>query len=259
MEKSNTYIFIYSVAMVVIIATLLSVAAFSLKPAQQANVKIEKMQNILNAAKIESEPSDAVAKFNEHVTGFFFVKNGSAEVVSPADAGMTDTFNVKAGGDFLPIYEIENDGVGSFVVPLSGNGLWGPIRGFISIAKADCNTVLGTVFDHDSETAGLGAEIVKEKFRSQFEGKHIFKDAEFTSVKVVKGGATNDYNEVDAISGSTKTCDGVTAMLFDCLNGYAAYFQSVAGGSAAPVETVADSVQVEAAVADTVKNVQSLN
>ena len=79
--------------MVVIIATLLSVAAFSLKPAQQANVKIEKMQNILNAAKIESESSDAVAKFNEHVTGFFFVKNGSAEVVSPADAGMTDTFN----------------------------------------------------------------------------------------------------------------------------------------------------------------------
>ena len=48
MEKSNTYIFIYSVVMVVIIATLLSVAAFSLKPAQQANVKIEKMQNILN-------------------------------------------------------------------------------------------------------------------------------------------------------------------------------------------------------------------
>ena len=75
----------------------------------------------------------------------------------------------------------------------------------------------------------------------------------------MKGGATNDYNEVDAISGSTKTCDGVTAMLFDCLNGYAAYFQSVAGGSAAPVETVADSVQVEAAAADTVKNVQSLN
>lgn len=256
MEKSNTYIFIYSVVMVVIIATLLSVTAFSLKPAQQANVKIEKMQNILNAAKIESESSDAVTKFNEHVKGFFFVRKGSADVVSSAEAGMTDTFNVKAGGELLPVYEIENDGVGSFVVPLSGNGLWGPIRGFISIAKSDCNTVLGTVFDHDSETAGLGAEIVKDKFRSQFEGKHIFKDGQFTSVTVVKGGATNDYNEVDAISGSTKTCDGVTSMLYSCLEGYSAYFQTVC--SAKPVETTADTVQVET-VADSVKNVQSLN
>ena len=56
MEKSNTYIFIYSVAMVVIIATLLSVAAFSLKPAQQANVKIEKMQNIFSVHRSEKTP-----------------------------------------------------------------------------------------------------------------------------------------------------------------------------------------------------------
>lgn len=258
MEKSNTYIFIYSVVLVVLIATLLSVAAFSLKPAQQANIKIEKMQNILSAAKIQSEPSDAVAKFQEHVKGFYFVKKGTAETATPEEAGQTDTFNVQTGGDFLPVYEIEDNGAESFVIPLNGNGLWGPIWGYISVSKSDCNTVLGTVFDHASETAGLGAEIVKEKFRSRYEGKHIFKDGEFTSVKAMKGGATNDYNEIDAISGSTKTCEGVNNMLFDCLGGYAAYFQSIAGVAAVPVveESVADSTQ--APVADTL-NVQSLN
>ena len=53
MEKSNSYIFIYSVVLVIIIATLLSVASYSLKPAQQANIKIEKMQSILAVAQIE--------------------------------------------------------------------------------------------------------------------------------------------------------------------------------------------------------------
>ena len=67
-------------------------------------------------------------------------------------------------------------------------------------------------------------------------------------------GEIPDYNEVDAISGSTKTCDGVTAMLSDCLGGYTAYFQSVAGG-AAPVAVSEEP----APVADSTNNVQPLN
>ena len=254
MEKSNSYIFIYSVAIVVIIATLLSVAAYSLKDAQQANIRIEKMQNILSAVKINTEASEAEEQFNSHLKDFFFVKNGTTEVVSAESISQTDMFNLKNDGENLPVYEIESDGESFYVIPLNGNGLWGKIWGFISISKSDCNTVQGTVFDHESETAGLGAEIVKEKFRSQFEGKHIFKDGEFTSVKIVKGGATNDYNEVDAISGSTKTCDGVTAMLSDCLGGYTAYFQSVAGGAAPVVVS-----EEPAPVADSTNNVQPLN
>ncbi len=255
MEKSNSYIFVYSLVLVVLIAALLSVAAFSLKPAQQANIKIEKMQNILNAVKIETETSEAETVFNEKLKDFFFVKKGTAEVATAESIKQTDMFNLQNDGENLPVYEVEGENDTYFVIPLNGAGLWGPIWGYISIAKSDCSTILGTVFDHASETAGLGAEIVKPKFRDRFEGKHIFKDGEFTSVKVMKGGATNDYNEIDAISGSTKTCDGVTNMLNDCLSGYATYFLSVAGGVVVQ-EPVADSVATP--VADTL-NVESLN
>ncbi|MCQ2959623.1 MAG: FMN-binding protein [Bacteroidales bacterium] len=243
MEKSNSYIFIYSVVMVVIIATLLSVAAFSLKPAQQANMKIEKMQNILSAVDIQAEASEAEKLFGDNMTEFFFVKAGSSEKV----AGNIDEYisngTVEEGN--LPVIDINN----CYVIPLKGNGLWGKIWGYISVSKTDGSTVVGTVFDHESETAGLGAEIVKPKFRDTFKGKQVFVNNEFTSVKVVKGGASAE-NEVDAISGSTKTCDGVTAMLFDCLQGYATFLQS----SNAPAATVE-----EAPAADTVSNVQSLN
>ena len=41
---------------------------------------------------------------------------------------------------------------------MRGKGLWGPIWGFIAL-KDDMNTISGAVFDHKSETPGLGAEI----------------------------------------------------------------------------------------------------
>ncbi len=228
--------------MVVVIATLLSVTAFSLKPFQQANMKVEKMQNILSAAAIEDvQASEAEKVFGDNLTEFFFVKNGSSEKVSGDIEDYISNGTVKDG--CLPVIDINN----CYVIPLKGNGLWGKIWGYISVSKADGSTVVGTVFDHESETAGLGAEIIKPKFRDTFKGKQIFVNNEFTSVKVVKGGAKAN-NEVDAISGSTKTCDGVTAMLFDCLNGYASFLQSQVS---APVET--------APVADTTTNVQSLN
>lgn len=245
MEKSNTYIFVYSVVLVVIIATLLSVVAYSLKPAQQANVKIEKMQNILSAVGNNAEASEAEALYKQNRKSFFFVKKGTAEVVSAESINQADEFNLVNDGENLPIYEVENNDTAYYVIPLNGAGLWGPIWGYISVVKSDCNTIKGTVFDHASETAGLGAEIVKPKFRNQFEGKHIFKDGEFTSIKVVKGGATNDYNEVDAISGSTKTCDGVTKMLADCLSGYTAYFKSVVSGAASAETHATDSTNVQ--------------
>lgn len=227
MEKSNSYIFIYSVVMVIVIATLLSVAAYSLKPAQQANIKIEKMQNILAAAQIQAETTEAVELFNSHVKEFFYIKKGTAQKLTPAEAGLPDTFNLNLGTENVPMFEVENNGESFFVVPLEGNGLWGAIWGYVSISKSDCNTVKGSVFDHASETAGLGAEITKPKFRDQFIGKQIFEGDEFTSVKVAKGSANGSIHGVDGISGSTKTCNGVTDMISNCLSGYTTYFQSL--------------------------------
>jgi Na+-transporting NADH:ubiquinone oxidoreductase subunit C len=123
-------------------------------------------------------------------------------------------------GEF-PIFKAAN---GSVVIPVYGAGLWGPIWGYIAL-EANMNTVKGIVMDHSGETPGLGAEITTDKVQSSFVGKTIFEGTEFVSVSMKKGGATNNH-EVDAISGGTKTCDGVNAMLRTCVEGYLPYINA---------------------------------
>ena len=54
MQHSNKYIFIYSIIMVVVIAVSLTIVAVKLKPAQEDNIRIEKMQNILSSVNIST-------------------------------------------------------------------------------------------------------------------------------------------------------------------------------------------------------------
>ena len=108
---------------------------------------------------------------------------------------------------------------GRVVVPVTGMGLWGPIWGYVALEK-DMNTVAGVIMAHKGETPGLGAEISTAKYQANFVGKMIFEGDKFVSVTLRKGGAKDPAHEVDAISGGTKTSDGVTAMLYNSLANY---------------------------------------
>lgn len=120
------------------------------------------------------------------------------------------------------------DGKKFYIVSVRGNGLWDEIWGNIAISE-DLTTIGGASFDHQGETPGLGAEIKDNAgFRKMFEGKKLFsEDGEYTSVLVRKGGAKNDRNEVDGISGATITADGVTDMLYKGINYYRPYFDKI--------------------------------
>jgi Na+-transporting NADH:ubiquinone oxidoreductase subunit C len=127
----------------------------------------------------------------------------------------------------LPVFICEKEGNTYYIVPLRGKGLWGPIWGYISFEN-DLNTVYGAVFDHKSETPGLGAEIKESWFQENFRGKKIFKDGEFESIEVAKGGADDtDQYAVDAISGGTITSKGLESMIHDCLKSYSTYFETL--------------------------------
>jgi Na+-transporting NADH:ubiquinone oxidoreductase subunit C len=99
-------------------------------------------------------------------------------------------------------------------------------------------TVKGIVMDHSGETPGLGAEITTDKVQKAFVGKTIFEGAEFVSVAMRKGGATNNH-EVDAISGGTKTCEGVNEMLKTGLAGYLPYLNANMSNNSEAAEEVA--------------------
>ena len=212
--NSNAYIIIYSVVMVVIVAVLLSVTSLSLQERQGENILNEKKQQIVKALGENPETASYADVVAEAV---MLDKNGN-KIEGKND---TDIFN--ALGDLTasfeageyPIFKAAN---GSVVLPVYGAGLWGPIWGYIAL-EPDMNTVKGIVMDHSGETPGLGAEITTDKVQSSFVGKTIFEGNDFVSVSMRKGGATNNH-EVDAISGGTKTCDGVNAMIKTGLEGY---------------------------------------
>lgn len=225
---SNTYIYIFSIVMVVAVALLLSLAALQLKPFQDKNIEIEKKQNILASIRINSTVKDAVDLYAKYITESFVVNN-KGEKLEGEDAFKIDMkaeVGKPASERKLPIFvgTLDNGGK-AYVLPLRGKGLWGPIWGYISL-EPDLNTIYGALYDHQGETPGLGAEIMMDWFEDPFRGKTIFKDStEFVSVKVLKGGAPDDDpHAVDAISGGTITSKGLEAMLDSCLVQYKTYF-----------------------------------
>ena len=133
------------------------------------------------------------------------------------------------------------------VIPLIGKGLWDDIWGYIALEK-DLNTVSGIVIAHKSETPGLGAEIATQAHQALYKGKKLFENGQFVSIALRKGGAKDPVHEVDAITGGTKTSDGVTAMLHDNLSEYVPFIEKTLATAAAPIaaaEEVSNDQNVE--------------
>ena len=247
-KESQSFTFIFSIVMVVIVATVLSLAALGLKEPQQENQKQEKMQNILASIQVMVERSEATAEFGNYVKTRL-VLNHKGEVISTIEGPIksladgkeafdSDAFNIEIKKQYrdqskadedktYPLYVCEIDGEINYVVPLVGSGLWGPIWGFLAFDK-DLNTIVGATFDHKTETPGLGAEINQGWFQDPFIGDKIFdENGEFVSIKVLKGGAdADDLHGVDAITGGTITSVGVSKMLENTLKVYVPYFKN---------------------------------
>ncbi len=197
--NSNAYTIIYATIIVVIVAVMLALVSQVLSPRQEANRLLDQQKQILVALNQNYDNIDPAALYLSLVN---------------------DTIDVNGA----PVFVANIEGNTKYVLKLHGAGLWGGIGGYLAL-DADKNTIYGINFNHESETPGLGAEIVTEKFRSQFPGKHIRNAAgEVVSVAVLKAGKVADGQEqVDALSGATITCDGVTTMIATNLAEYAEF------------------------------------
>ncbi len=237
----DRYIFFYITVLTVIVAILLSAAALVLQPYQQANINNEKMMNMLQAADVNIEEGANVQElFDKDCVKMMLVDaNGEVKETCTSDFTNFEAFSMNLkdqlykrdnGQDYvLPIIVINNGKEDVNVIQLQGAGLWGPIWGYIGMSS-DFQNVVGVVFDHKSETPGLGAEITTPRFRDQFKGKTIFSGGEFVSIDVVKGGVVNmaadlQKHSVDAISGGTITSQGVNKMIENVLGSYLPYIE----------------------------------
>ncbi len=212
--------------MVIIVATLLSLAATLLQPLQERNLEIEKKKSMLESIKIPVDKKNAEELYSKYIKDSF-VLNSKGEIIPDVDAFTVNLKNEQkktAEDQYLPVFNASpDDGEKVIILPVEGKGLWGPIYGYVSL-KSDFNTIYGVTFDHKSETPGLGAEINTTSFESMFSDKRLFEGEEFVSVDVIKGGTDPDNpHGVDAISGGTITSKGLEKMLSDCLVKYNDY------------------------------------
>lgn len=229
-KQGNVYTIIYIIVLVVVVGTALAFTSISLRDRQQANADADKMRQILASVLINPEPSEVIGTYRGIVKETLLV-NDRGECVGDDAFGVNvaEQSKLPAGERLLPVYVCTlADGAVKYVLPVYGAGLWGPIWGYVSV-DADGSTVYGAYFAHQGETPGLGAEIEKPAFSSQFQGKKLFKNDVFLPVAVVKAGQkpAGDEDYVDGISGGTITSKGVGAMIDNCLSPYAAFLSTL--------------------------------
>ncbi len=91
-----------------------------------------------------------------------------------------------------------------FCLNASSPGYGGDIEMMVGVDGKNQFRLSGIEILSNSETAGLGANCVKDEFKSQFAGLQV-------PVTVVKGGGANGENEINAITGATITSRAVAA------------------------------------------------
>jgi Na+-transporting NADH:ubiquinone oxidoreductase subunit C len=104
--------------------------------------------------------------------------------------------------DGREVYKVtREDGSLSYVMPILGSGLWGPIEVMVGFTEGFAElTGIGVL--SQNETPGLGARIEEDWYQSQFTGKQ----GPFT---MVEEGTADQPKEIDAITGATRTSEAM--------------------------------------------------
>ncbi len=262
-RNSNVYTVIYAALLCALVAVLLTVAAVGLAPQQKANSDNEKKQQILSSISSVLGKEVTFENAAQIWDELDMDNNMSVVNVKGDEVAGVNAFDIVAKQQFkagvvkddanLPLFIANVNGKPYYIMCLYGAGLWDAVWGYISV-ESDGSTIAGASFDHASETAGLGAKIKDDpSFAAAFVGKHVFQNGQFAPVQVLKQGKTaaNGADQVDAITGATKTSDCVSLIITNSLTGYKAALEKIGTLSNMVQDCVADST-----ACDSIQNVE---
>lgn len=245
MQRSNSYIIIFTVALTVICAGLLAGVAEALKPEHKKQIELDTKSKILGAVMPVPEKDKVMEVYGKRIQGI--VVNAQGEEVQGVEAEKVNTLaeykKKKVSDKLFPVFKfMSEDGSGkveAYILPMYGNGLWDLVSGFMAV-EGDLSTVKGAVFDHVGETPGLGARITDNEgntgdptaFQERFKGRSIVDaSGNYGGLTILKGEKNkipeSDKQSVDGLSGASMTTGGVNKMLTDYIGHYANYFKKI--------------------------------
>jgi Na+-transporting NADH:ubiquinone oxidoreductase subunit C len=240
-----------AVLLCLVCSVLVSTAAVSLKPIQQANKKNDIRQNILAVTGMSSQSGTVEELFSQFEVKLVDIESGdyaNTDIdptsydqrkasgdpsMSIALDGSQDIASIKRRANLVPVYLLKDDDkISQVVLPVHGYGLWSTLYGFMSL-EGDFNTIKGLRFYSHAETPGLGGEVDNPKWRAQWEGKKAYDEDGNLQIRVVRGhvspnSADAEY-KVDGLSGATLTSNGVTNLVQFWLgeNGFGPYLKNM--------------------------------
>lgn len=237
-RDSNGYTFGFAIVLVVVVGTILALLAMGLKPMQDRNAEVKQKLDILSAMmdveKLEIDRSNAEKEFDKYVNledAFVLDMNGAVKdgvVAFEVDIKKERRDKTLSDADKnYPLFLGKMDGKTVYIIPIVGNGLWGPIWGNICVDE-DMKTIKGASFGHKGETPGLGAEITQSFFVNRWLDESISdENGEPTKFEIVKNNSGSEPKKVDGITGGTITSVGVQEMVNRCLKPYVSYFNNL--------------------------------
>ncbi len=223
-----------ALSLCVVCSVIVSTAAVTLKPLQEANRVLEKKRNILMAAGLYREDADIDFLFEQVDTQLVDLATG--EYVEGVDATLynqyaaakapetrvdippeKDVAKIRRRAKDAPVYLVrDNMGIRTVILPVHGSGLYSTLYGFIALSR-DGNTVQGMrVYEH-GETPGLGGEVSNPAWLGKWQDKRVYDEDGKLRLTVIKGVVDEDTPEaryqVDGLAGATMTSRGVTNLV----------------------------------------------
>lgn len=252
-------------ALCLVCSIIVSTAAVALRSKQELNQELDRKVNILAVADLYQPGMSVQDEFARAVTPRV-VNLETGEYTDAVDPASYDGFAAAKDPELSHALSSEQDiaGIGrqekyatvylvgdvndpeQVILPIRGKGLWGLMRGYLSV-KGDGNTINGITFFSHSETPGLGGEVDNPRWKANWEGKEVYGSADTLqpAIELVKGDA-NEPTEVDALSGATLTSRGVTNLVqfwlgAEGFGSYLARFRSGEQGDAAAHASTGDA------------------
>ncbi len=229
---------------------VVSLAAVSLRPVQEANKLRDKQVNVLQVAGVYEpgiDVAEAFAAFEPRVldlaTGEFTDDFDAAtfdDLAAASDPELSvaltdDPAGIGRRANYRVIYLLQDQETGELdkvILPVHGYGLWSTLYGFVALEE-NGNDIFGLQFYQHGETPGLGAEVDNPRWKGLWNGKRLHDEAGDLQIHVAKtpSGAELSYH-VDAIAGATLTSVGVDNLVKFWMGdqGYAKFLAKLQAG-----------------------------
>ena len=235
-SSAVSHIILFSTAVCVVCAVLVSGSAVALRERQAVNVELDRKKNVLMvtgamAAGERLSPDEIERRFASFEAVAVDLRTGTedpdftVEGYDPQRAVARAATSRPAPPNAAQIPRLPNhavvyrklDEAGQLellILPVEGKGLWSTMYGYLAL-ESDLETIRGLTFYQHGETPGLGGEVDNPRWKQLWPGRVAFEDGE-PVIEVTRGAAGSfeiDPHRVDGLAGATLTSRGVTYML----------------------------------------------